>query len=94
MTRQPYRRSDEIAAYIYRAELLCPTCTIATMVAVGVAAPAARDMSAEDVLDQCAGASAIDRDDETSYDSDEFPKVVHLDQLAADDRCGRCREML
>ncbi len=47
-------------------------------------------MPAEAVLDQCARALAIDRDDETTFDSDEFPKVVHLDHLAADETCGAC----
>jgi hypothetical protein len=94
MTRPPYRRSDEIAAYTYRTELLCPTCTIETLIAIGDAAPAALDLPAEDVLDQCAGALAIDRDDKTSYDSHEFPKVVHLDQLSPDDCCAHCRELL
>ena len=90
----PYRRCDEIAAYSYRAEILCPACTIEALIAAGDAAPAARDMAAETVLDQCAGALAVDRDDETTFDSDEFPKVVHLDQVAADERCGVCRQNL
>jgi hypothetical protein len=46
------------------------------------------------VLDQCADAMAIDRHDETSYDSSEFPKVVlHID-LADDDHCGTCHNQL
>ena len=89
-----YRRCDEIAAYSYRAEILCPACTVEALITAGDAAPAARDMPAETVLDQCAGAFAVDRDDETTFDSDEFPKVVHLDQVAADARCGDCREIL
>ncbi|MEX2290531.1 MAG: hypothetical protein WD794_09425 [Mycobacteriales bacterium] len=42
------------------------------------------------MLDECAGALAVDRDDETTFDSDEFPKVVHLDQVRADEPCGAC----
>ena len=49
------------------------------MIAAGDASPAARDMPVEDVLDQCAEAMAIDRSDETSFDSNEFPKAVFLD---------------
>lgn len=90
----PYRRCDEIAAYAYRAEMLCPACTIEALISAGDAAPAARDMPAETVLDQCAGALAVDRDDEATFDSGEFPKVVHLDQVAADERCGACRQKL
>ena len=86
----PHRRCDEIAAYSYRAEILCPACTIEAMIAARTAAPAARDMPAETVLDQCAGAFAVDRDDKTTFDSDEFPKVVHLDHVRAAEPCGAC----
>ena len=90
----PYRRCDEIAADSYRAEILCPACTIEALIAAGDAAPAARDMAAETVLDQCAGALAVDRDDETTFDSDEFPKVVHLAQVADGEQCGACHQNL
>lgn len=90
----PYRRSDEIAAYSYRAEILCPACTVDALIASGDAVPAARDMPAEAVLDQCAEALAVDRDDESIFDSDQFPKVVHLDQVAADEQCGACYQNL
>ena len=58
MNRPPYRRSDEIAAYTYQADIYCPACLIETMIADGIAAPAARDMLTDDVLEQCAGALA------------------------------------
>lgn len=94
MSRPPYRRSDEIAAYTYRADRHCAACLIEAMIASGDAAPAARDMPAEDVLDQCAEAMAIDRRDETSFDSDEFPKPVFLDWIDPDDTCGTCHQPL
>ena len=94
MSRPPYRRADEIAAYTYRAEVLCPTCLIEAMISAGDASPAARDMPTEDVLDQRAGANAINPDDETSFDSDEFPKVVFLDQLPDGATCDVCRTEL
>ena len=85
MTRLPCRRSDELAADLY-----CPACVIEAMVAHGAASPAARDMDVEAVLDQCADAMAIDRADETGYDSHELPKPVLLDTLGNDDHCGAC----
>lgn len=94
MNRPPYRRADEIAAYTYRAETQCSACLTDAMIAAGDASPAARDMPTEDVLDQCAGASAIDRDDEASFDSDEFPKVVCLHQLSDGATCDACRSEL
>jgi len=94
MNRLPYQRLDEIAGYLYRADLYCPACTIGAMIARRDAAPAARDMPVEDVLNQCAEAMAIDRHDETSYDSGEFPKVVLRMDLVDDDRCGTCHAQL
>jgi hypothetical protein len=49
-------------------------------------------MLPETVLDQCADAMAIDRTDETTYDSDEFPKVLYLDATTDDDTCGTCHQ--
>lgn len=94
MNRPPYRRSDDRAAYTYRAELYCPACTIEAMIAAGIAAPAGRDMPIEDVLDQCAAAMALDRTDQTSFDSSEFPKPALLDSLDSTDRCGGCHAAL
>jgi hypothetical protein len=92
--RPPYRHASEIAGYTYRADLLCPSCTIEAMIGAGDAGPAARDMPTEDVLEQCAGALGIDRDDEHTFDSDEFPKVALLDHLAANEACAACHEAL
>lgn len=89
---RPMRRSDELAAYLYRADLHCPSCLIEAMIIHRDASPAARDMPVEAVLDQCAEAMAIDRSDEASYDSAEFPKVIQLDTLEPDDVCGSCQQ--
>ena len=94
MTRPPYRRGVGIAAYAYQADIYCPACLIEAMIADGLAAPAARVTPTDDVLEQCAGALAIDRADDTTYDTSEFPKPVHLDWLTSDDTCARCHEPL
>jgi hypothetical protein len=85
-----YVKAYDIVGYTYCAEILCPTCTTAVMVAQGEASPAALDMSAEDVLNQVAGANAVDRDDETSFDSDDFPKVVLALMVSSGSRCDNC----
>jgi len=36
----------------------------------------------------------IDQDDDTSYDTDEFPKPVLLDWVTDADVCARCDEPL
>lgn len=94
MSRPPYRRADEIAAYAYRAELRCPVCVVEALIATRVAAPAARDMPVAEVLDQCADAMAIERDDEASFDTDELPKRVLVAMLGPGDRCATCRRPL
>jgi hypothetical protein len=94
MNRPPYRRLDEIAAYLYRADLYCPACVVEAMMARRDASPAARDLPVEAVLDQCAQALALDRSDEISFDSSEFPKVVLRIELGDGDRCGACGDEL
>ena len=55
------------------------------MVAAGELSPAARDMDVEHVLNQHADALGINRDDERTFDSEEFPKVIYWSQVTDDD---------
>jgi hypothetical protein len=90
VTRVPQRRADDVAAYAYRAELRCPLCVVDALIVNRVASPAARDMAVAEVLDQCADAMAIDRDDETTFGADEFSKRVFVAMLGPRDRCISC----
>lgn len=90
-----YRKSFDIAGYTYRAENLCPACTIKALpTGEGEAfdgwADATGCMTAEENLSELAAAFGIDRMDESSYDSGDFPKVVFSDQLEDDETCDRC----
>lgn len=85
-------RSDDIVGYTYRAENYTPAGLIERMVRDGNLSPAARDMSAEDVLDQHAGACAIDRYEEHTFDSNEFPKVIFVYHMAAEPGRGLVNE--
>ena len=81
-----------IAGYVYRAEMLCPSCTVKKL-RDGIAGygPFEWDRAdVEAVLDSVATANGIDRYDESTYDSDEFPKVVFGFQTDGDtcDGCG------
>jgi hypothetical protein len=75
----------DIAGYTYNCENFTPRALIDAMVSAGELSPAARDMRPEDVLDQHAGALGIDRYDENTYDSSEFPKVIFWSQITDDD---------
>ena len=78
-------------AYVYLAAIYCPGCVIEAMIVQGDASPAARDMPPETVLDQCAYAMGIDRYDQATYDTDEFPKVAFFSD---DDTCYHCRSAI
>lgn len=75
----------DIVGYTYMAANFTPDALIEEMVSRGELSPAARDMGAEEVLDQHAAANGIDRQDEHTFDSDDFPKVIFEDHLTTDD---------
>lgn len=88
-----YTKGTDIVGYTFQADIYCPACVIEEMIDAGLAAPAARDMGAENALDQCGDAAGIDRYDEYSFDSGDFPKVVFAVQID-DETCGRCGNSL
>lgn len=88
-----------VVGYTYRAETLCPSCVIESLpTGEGEAFDGWRDMtgrmSAEENLTELALAFGIDRSDESSYDSDDFPKVVFASSVEDEERCDRCGEEL
>lgn len=93
------RKAWDIAAYTYRASIYCPTCIIASLPTgpdgafYGWKDVSIPPMSAEDNLDEIAAAFGIDRQDEYSFDSDDFPKVIFVDQTDGD-TCDTCGESL
>ncbi len=69
-----------ITGYIFQAEILCPTCTIRAVESEarydGWADASIPPMTAEDNLSEIASAFGIDRMNEHTFDSDDFPKVI------------------
>ena len=87
--------ATDIVGYTYRAANWHPACLVAVMVANSDLSLAARNMTTEWALDQHAGANAIDREDESSFDSDDFPKVILSSQVEdPDEYCEYCEESL
>jgi len=86
--------SADIAGYQFDSQLFHGNCLISGMVLARELSPAALDMDNEAVLDQHAGANGIDRSDENTFDSSEFPKVIFDSQVTADDVCGHCGDYL
>lgn len=80
----------DIAAYTYNADMWCESCICFKFEQPEDEAPSAMRHNAEAILDYAAKKRGIDRYDEHSYDSDEFPKVVFVSQIEYDERCGEC----
>lgn len=74
--------NTQAVAYIYRAEILCPNCTIEALKSEGKALP--HDDSSEDTIRTIAERVGIDYDEPWTYDSDTLPKPVLRYQI----ECG------
>jgi hypothetical protein len=84
-----YQNSYDIVAYTYKADLICPTCILDALPdAWEVDKVEASDI--ETALHMIAETQDVDYDNETTYDSGEFPKVVFRDQVEDGDVCGEC----
>lgn len=85
-----------IVGYIYRADNYCVGCIEDAV--VDSLSTEEREQGWGSVYRPCMTEVAhefdIDPDDEASYDSDEFPKVIFADQCEEGERCGSCFEEL
>jgi hypothetical protein len=90
----PFIKSYDIAAFAFQAGLYCPGCIQVVLPEDprydGWAVAQPTMMTAEDNLNEVATAFGINRQDESTFDSDDFPKVVFAGQLEGDEYCGRC----
>lgn len=94
MSYMPYaRHSFDIAAYTFQASTLCAACCTN---AVQAAFPYFNGSTTvtELWLAEAAQYAHVDRDDERSYDSGYFPKVVFVDQLVDGETCDHCGGVL
>lgn len=85
-------RGSGIIAYSYRAENLCPACTIG---ALNENTPTGTEFdyltdSVEEWLKQRAVELRIDYGDPHSYDSAAFPKPIFSTQAEEAEKCGGC----
>ena len=86
------RKAWDIVGYTYRAETLCPDHIVAQLTANpgDVNHADATIGNAEAHLDLLARLKGIDRMDEHSFDSGDFPKVIFSSATEGDtcDKCG------
>jgi hypothetical protein len=91
------QKSWAIVGYTFAVDNYCPDCIVASLpTGPGEAfdgwalAKGADNMSTEANLSEVAAAFGIDRDDERTFDSSEFPKVIFSDQATWMDQCCVC----
>lgn len=88
-TRSPW----DTVGYQFKADFFCPVCVVEEYLNDDEQAGQYLRRGFYDVdniLDHLARAAKVDRADEESFDSDDFPKVILRDQLEDDEFCGRC----
>lgn len=91
---------DDIIGYVYRSDIYCPL-HIGALLATGdgeafdgwALSPGVPPMSAEANLNEIADAFGVNRQDETTYTADYFPKVIVRDQ-GENHVCGTCGDAL
>lgn len=87
-TPAPYVKSFDVVGYTFCAETLCPGCTRETFeTSTGLTA---RESTTEGYLTSVARYVGIDREDEASFDSGTFPKVIFADSVQDDEACDSC----
>lgn len=93
-------KSWDIVAYTYRADTYCPSC-VRKAVGDKYNMWNADSLDTEGFLDQISaehnsyvGNSQIDRMDESTFDSGDFPKVVFADSIKSDEYCSSCHEII
>ncbi len=92
-----------IVGYTYQSDNYCPVCVICAL-GLGEVTETVEHVdgsveviTSEQVLDLLAQLRRINRDDETSFDTSEFPKVITRLMVDADPcttTCGSCDEQL
>lgn len=77
----------DIVGYTYNTETWCPDCMGRVFDPNGV------DIT-ETILDEMAKRIGINRQDEYSFDSSEFPKVIFASSVESDEYCDNCQNKL
>lgn len=97
-SRSYYVHATDIVGYTFRGDNRCSGCTIHAVYADprfdGWKLAEGVRMSVEDNLSEIAAAFTINRMDESSYDSDEFPKVIFASMIEGSESCGCCGDEL
>lgn len=86
----------DTVAYTFQADIWCPDCmrtyAEAQVRFLNKFYVDMEGMCVEGIVGHWADAAGIDCNDESSYDSDDFPKVVFQSDVEDVEHCGQCGE--
>jgi hypothetical protein len=86
---------DKITGYVYAADSFCDKCLKRYMFANKQIDEELKAQRIEDILDIVSKEWGVDRTNEWSYNSDDFPKVIFAsDAEFMEDMCSRCDKCL
>ena len=89
--------ATDIVGYTYQADNHCPGCMrdMAQSMAEQAGLPRGTQWgNTEQILAEVAKGKGINQEDERSFDSGDFPKVIFGSMVEDDERCGSCGETL
>lgn len=92
-------KTSDIVGYDYNGDTYCRDC-IKEVLPTGEDqaydgwADATGRMDSEEFLEGIAQAFGIDRGDERTFESGDFPKVVFSSQIEGDENCGKCGRLI
>ena len=95
-SRAYWVHATDIVGYTFRADIYCPECIVGALPTGdgeafdGWALAGGVRKSAEDNLSEVAAAFGINRDNESSFDSGDFPKVIFASMTEDAGTCGSC----
>jgi len=96
MYRQFIPKAWDIAAYTFQADIWCRHCmreyAVNEIKGLGTYAGNADLLPSEQAVKEWAVLTGINQGDESSYDSDDFPKAVFHSQVEDVEHCGQCGE--
>jgi hypothetical protein len=82
-------KSTKIAAYFYGEQVVCPKCIRELVVPFYRIADTGR--TTESILNEAASIAGIDRADEASFNTRQFPKVIYASEIIKGlDSCYLC----
>lgn len=88
-----YRKAYDIAGYSYQAQLICKECARRLARRSNPDPAPVPSLRAEDELRDWARSIGLDREEEDTFDSGDFPKVVFWSEVPAGDfSCDECGE--